>query len=258
VLHGGQVVSHEQVGQAQLALQAGEQVEHLGLDRHVQRGHRLVADDQVGLAGQRTGDADPLALATRQLVGPAAAERPVEADLPQQLVDAGPAGGLAGVQLVHLQRLGDRVGDRPAGVERGERVLEHHRDPAPHGSQPSAPEGGHVGAVELDAPGGRLDEAQQGEAERGLAAARLAHQAERLAAADLEVDAVDGPHRRPALRREVDGQPLGPQQHVVAAHAPPSGDEAAGEPDGEAGAAGGGSSTGVPSGERRAGAGGAS
>ena len=40
-----------------------EQVEHLRLDRHVERGDRLVADDEVRLQDERAGDADALALA---------------------------------------------------------------------------------------------------------------------------------------------------------------------------------------------------
>jgi hypothetical protein len=42
VLHRRQVVRDEQVGQVQLVLQPLQQVEHLRLDRHVQRRDRLV------------------------------------------------------------------------------------------------------------------------------------------------------------------------------------------------------------------------
>ena len=45
-----------------------EQVDDLRLDRHVERGDRLVADEQVGLHGERAGDGDALALAARELV----------------------------------------------------------------------------------------------------------------------------------------------------------------------------------------------
>ena len=80
LLDQGQVVRDEQVGQAEFGPQPLEQVEHLGLDEHVQRGHRLVADDQrrgraprrgrwppagpgrrtaPGAAGRRTGPGRP-------------------------------------------------------------------------------------------------------------------------------------------------------------------------------------------------------
>ena len=45
-----------------------EQLEHLNLDRHVERGRRLVAEDQLRLAGQGDRDHDPLAHAAGELV----------------------------------------------------------------------------------------------------------------------------------------------------------------------------------------------
>ena len=45
-----------------------EQLEHLRLHRHVERRHRLVGDQQLGLHGERAGDADALALAAGELV----------------------------------------------------------------------------------------------------------------------------------------------------------------------------------------------
>ncbi len=68
VLHHRQVVGDEQVGQAELLAQVGEQVQDLGLDRHIERRDRLVADDELGLDRERAGDADALALAARELV----------------------------------------------------------------------------------------------------------------------------------------------------------------------------------------------
>ena len=63
----------------QAAPRAGRpQVEHLGLDRDVQRRRRLVQHEQSRPGGQRSGDADPLRLPARELVGP-----PVEVDLGQ-------------------------------------------------------------------------------------------------------------------------------------------------------------------------------
>ena len=53
------------------------------------------------------------------------------------------------------------------------------------------PQAQQVDAVELDLARGRLEQADQRAAERRLAAARLADEADRLAAEDVEVDAVD-------------------------------------------------------------------
>ena len=68
VLDDAHVVGDEQVGQPELALELLEQVEDLGLDRDVERGDRLVADDEVRLEHERAGDPDALALAAGELV----------------------------------------------------------------------------------------------------------------------------------------------------------------------------------------------
>ena len=63
-----EVVRDEDVGEVELALEVLEQVEDLRLHRDVERRHRLVADDQLRLQRERARDADPLALAARELV----------------------------------------------------------------------------------------------------------------------------------------------------------------------------------------------
>jgi hypothetical protein len=70
VLHDRQVVGDEHQREVVAGLEVVEQVEDLRLHRHVEGGHRLVTDDQVGLHHQRPGDRDALALPARELVGP--------------------------------------------------------------------------------------------------------------------------------------------------------------------------------------------
>ena len=53
---------------AALGHQIGDQVEDLPLDGDVERGGRLVRNQQIRLAGQRHGDGDALALAAGKLV----------------------------------------------------------------------------------------------------------------------------------------------------------------------------------------------
>ena len=65
----GEVVGDEEHGQALLFAQLVEELDDLGLDRHVEGGGRLVGDEQARLAAQRHGDHDPLAHAARELVG---------------------------------------------------------------------------------------------------------------------------------------------------------------------------------------------
>ena len=63
-----EVVRDEEVGEPELALQVGEQVQHLRLHRDVERRDRLVGDDQRRIQHQRARDRDALPLAAREHV----------------------------------------------------------------------------------------------------------------------------------------------------------------------------------------------
>ena len=106
-------------------------IDHAGLDRHVERGHRLVEDQHLGPQRQRAGDADALPLAAGELVRVPVAVLGVEADGAQQVSRPSAAGLVAAVQAVDAQRLGDDLVDRHPRVERGERVLEDDLQVAP-------------------------------------------------------------------------------------------------------------------------------
>ena len=102
-------MGNEQVGQAEALLKVLQQVDHLCLDGDVQCGDGLVADDEVGLQGKGAGNADPLALAARELMRIAAHEVGIQPDQVQQFLDtllAFPAG----VSAVDIQRLADEWG----------------------------------------------------------------------------------------------------------------------------------------------------
>jgi len=79
-----------------------------------------------------------------------------------------------------------------AGVEGAVGVLEDHLHLTAQAPQVRALGAGDVLAVELDAAAGRLEELEHRAAGGGLAAAGLPHQAEGLALAQLQGDAVDG------------------------------------------------------------------
>src|SRR5439155_13224009 len=106
----GEVVGDEEVAEAELLAELPEQAQDLRLDRDVQRRHRLVADDQLRLDGERPGDHDTLALAAGEGRGPAPGVPEREADPLEQLVDAGldPVTGVP----VNDQRLAERRADR--------------------------------------------------------------------------------------------------------------------------------------------------
>ena len=59
VPHNPQVMRDKQVGQAELRLQVAQQVDHLGLDRHVESRNRLVAYQQARPQRKCPGDRHP-------------------------------------------------------------------------------------------------------------------------------------------------------------------------------------------------------
>src|SRR5439155_23045983 len=99
--------------------------------------------------------------------------------------DRPPAG-----QPVHAQRLADDPADAVARVQGRERILEHDLHAPPQRLEVALAEAGDVLAVEDDAARGRPVQPEQRPADSGLAAARLADEPERLAAANLEAEVV--------------------------------------------------------------------
>ena len=127
--HDPEVVGDHQQRRVGVGHQGLEDLEHLGLDGHVERGRRLVGDEQARLAGQRHRDEHPLPHAAGELVGvlPQPPARVGDADLGQQV--AGAASGLLRLDVeVPLDDLADLHPDGHHRVERGHRVLEDHRD----------------------------------------------------------------------------------------------------------------------------------
>ena len=130
VAHDGEVVGDQQDRHPELALQIVQQLQDPGLHRDVERGGRLVRNQQLRLVGERHGDHDPLALASRELVRPRLQTRfgVADPDQMQQLQTAGPRLRCA-QPLVQHQGLGDLLLHRVQRIERGHRFLEDHRDP---------------------------------------------------------------------------------------------------------------------------------
>ena len=180
VLDHGQVVGDKDVAQAHGFLHGFEQVDDLGLDRHVQGGDRLVADDQLGGQDNGPGDADALALAAGKLVGVAVHVVQVQAGHLHYLADPVVPLGLGLVGVVDIDVLPDDVLDGHAGVEGGEGVLEDQLH-LPAGLVELRPgQGGKILPVQEDLPGRGLDQAQDSLAHGALAAAGFADDADGL------------------------------------------------------------------------------
>jgi hypothetical protein len=207
--HDAEVVRDEDDARARLLLQALYQLKNLRLNRHVERGRRLVRDEQLGLARERHRDHHALAHAARELVRVrvGARARLGDADGLKHL-DGVLVSLLPGVAEVEPRNLHQLFGDAHEGVERGHRVLEDHADALaanlPHlvlgQTQDVLPVEEHL--ARNDSSGRARDEADDREVRHGLPRPRLADYAERLAPLQIEADAVHGPHGA-VLRLEV-------------------------------------------------------
>ncbi len=123
----------EQHGQPEALAQVGEQIDDLRLNGDVERGHRLVGDDELRLDGKRPGDADPLPLPAREFVRKTLRVLGRETHERQELRDPFPASG-ARVQPVRRHRFVQRVADAPARVKARVRILEDDLQPAAVGT----------------------------------------------------------------------------------------------------------------------------
>ncbi|EPX87854.1 hypothetical protein ruthe_00059 [Rubellimicrobium thermophilum DSM 16684] len=212
-VHHRHVVRDEQVGQPAFGLQVAQQGQNPRLHRDVEGRDALIGDDQLGVEGKGTGDADALALAAREFVRVAVERLPREAHTLEQLGGAfAPLG--RGAEAVDDQRFGHQIARAHAGIERSRRVLEHELGIPSHGTgdvalalQPAA------GDPDLAREG---DEAGDGLGDGGFAAARFADKGKGLAPADGQrhpldgMDAVGGPAKQPAPRVEA--------HHEIAQH----------------------------------------
>src|SRR5262249_49991828 len=193
------VVRDQHDGYAELGLQLVEQFENLRLDGDVEGGGGLVGDEEVRIARQRHRDHHALAHTARKLVRVFLhAPLGIRNVHDLQHLDGLVPGVAAAQPLVQPDRLGDLLADREDRVQRGHRLLEDHRDLfAADLAHLRGREVQEVAPVVYDLalhdPSGRLrDEPHDTERGDRLARARLAHDAERLALVDEQIDAVDG------------------------------------------------------------------
>ena len=184
---------------AELVAAATQQVEDLGLHRHVERRRRLVGDEHRGVERERHRDHDALLLPARELVRVVVDPQLGlgDADLPQHLDRVGHR-LLLRVLAVRAQPLRELPADREHRVQRRRRLLEDHRAlGAADLAQPLARSPITTSSpCSTTAPRDLGGLGQQAEDRAGgdrLARAGLADDREHLAGGDLEVDTVARP-----------------------------------------------------------------
>src|SRR5205085_4403315 len=158
VLHHREIVRDEDVREVEAPLKILQKIDHLRLDRDVERQDGLVADDEPRLDRERARNADALALPARELVRIAPRVVRREADEPEQLLD--PLAELlrSRDEPVELQWLAEDLPHGHARIERGIGVLEHDLHGAPEGAHLVLAEFEDVPAGETYGAGGRLDQ----------------------------------------------------------------------------------------------------
>ena len=221
VLDDRQVVGDEQVGEPEPLAEVRQQVEDLPLDRDVEGGDRLVADDELGL--------DARGPARRRCAG--AGRRRTRAGSATRRWGRGRPGGAGRRSAPAWRRRAARSCVSMGSAMVAPTVIRGSSEP--YGSwkmicirrrilrSPSDLRLDQVDAVEGDLALRRLAQPDQRAPGRALAAAGLADQPERLAATDGERDAVDRLHRPDGLLedaradREVDLEVLDLDQVVL-------------------------------------------
>ena len=177
---------------AEPALHLFQQIEDLGADGNVERGDRLVADDELRIENERARDADALALPAGEFMRqPSHDQGRIEPDRGEHLVDE-PLALLRILDARNHQRLGDDVADLAARVERGDRILEDQLHAPAHQPQGIALHRREIVTVEQNAPRGRPAQLQHRPAQRRFSAAGFADQTQRFAAGDLQGHAGHG------------------------------------------------------------------
>ena len=145
-----EVVGDQDDAHAEALLEIADQGEDLGLDRHVERGRRLVRDEDRGIAHERGRDHRPLAQPPRELVRIAPrAPFGVRHPHPLEHFDGVPPRRPGRQREVAASHLRDLLADRHHRIERGHRLLEDHADVPP----PDLAEGPGGGAREGLRPG---------------------------------------------------------------------------------------------------------
>ena len=211
VAHDAQIVRDEQHGHAEAFLEIDEQFENLRLNGHVQRGRRLVGDEQLGFGGQRHRDHHALLHPAGKLVRIIFEPRFRRGDV-DELQQADHFLVRGPLRAVQLERLLDLAADAEDGIERGAGVLKNVTDHAAANlPQLTLAHPQHVATIQQNlsahVPGRRRGhQPRDGKRGHALATAAFAHETDRLARVDGERHTVHGPHgffARAEFQREV-------------------------------------------------------
>src|SRR5262249_23799310 len=160
VLHYGKVVGNENVSQTEFLLQVLQEIDDLCLNGYVERGYRLVTDNQLGRNRQGASNSDALALSARELMWISPHMIRVEPHGFEQLDDSVHELPMGLHQTVNDQRLAYDRTDCHARIERGIRILKNDLHVAAQSPQLRSVERCDVRTLKPHLARGRLSQAQ--------------------------------------------------------------------------------------------------
>ena len=126
IFYHGQVMSDKEVGGMGLLLNILHQVYHLGLNGYVESRDTFISDDQFGVHDQGSGNADPLALSSGELMGIAAVVFRCQSDLFQDPADLLLPFLPGLIHLVDIKTFPDDIPHGFPGVEGSHGILKDH------------------------------------------------------------------------------------------------------------------------------------
>jgi len=202
VLHHPKVMRNKQESEPKLGLQLSQQIQDLRLYGDVQRRNRLIADNQIRLAGKRTGDADTLTLPTGELVRKQSELLGPQANLGKQFRDLSVT--FAGIADVHdIHGFANDLAGTHTRIERGKRILEDDLHLPPCFAQPRPVDGADVFSVKDDRSLGRIYQPHDRQGCGGFAGPTLSHKTEGFALRNGKTDAVNSMNARGSTEHAV-------------------------------------------------------
>src|SRR5262245_8909405 len=127
-----------------------KQIDDLRLHRNIEGAHGFIANDESRLNSQCTGNSNPLALSTAELVRIPLCLGPIKPHIRKQARDAFPSGGRRRSKSMNIEGLPHGVLYRQARIQRTVRVLKNHLKTPPLPSQFGSMQTRDVLAFEVD------------------------------------------------------------------------------------------------------------
>jgi len=214
-----EVMGDKQIGHVEALLQILEQFDNLGLNGHVEGAGWFIEDQQPGMQDNRPGDGDPLALSAGKFMGIAIEHFLGQADFDQCLNNQAAPLFPVTADPVDFKSFADDLFDGQSRGQGRKGILENHLDILPQRAHPPVIEFHEIMPVESYHPPA-AGQSEQTHAQRAFTGTGLPDDAEGLALADSQIDAV---HRLYGAHGALEETPLDREMAFQGLRLPPAG-----------------------------------